>query len=196
MLTQKETAALLEILAHEDKSLETAAAAFQRAFVRADHFRVAAAMCIMIDDNLMPRMHRCVALFIIYELYKNEPPGIHPFMPFLVGMLQAQQADGKSPHERNLLCVLLATTSGGPKDVPKKTPTELAAMWKPGGELLPMPPLVRCRPRPPPPLVPGPPTTPALPPRNAPWGCARGRERAHPGRVANPLTSAFHPSRF
>ena len=68
MLTQKETQTLLEILANEDKSLETAAAAFQRAFVRADHFRVAAAMCIMIDDNLMPGMHRCVALFIIFEL--------------------------------------------------------------------------------------------------------------------------------
>lgn len=141
MLSQRETIALLDILANEDKSLESAAAAFQRAFVRADHFRVAAAMCIMIDDNLMPAMHRSVALFIIYELYKNEPPAVHPFMPFLVGLLQMQLSTDRSPrHERNLLCMLLSPS--GAKDLPKKTPTELVAMWKPDGELLPSPPLV------------------------------------------------------
>ncbi|KAL1524570.1 hypothetical protein AB1Y20_019460 [Prymnesium parvum] len=141
MLTQKETIALLDILANEDKSLEAAAATFQRTFVRADHFRVAAAMCIMIDDNLMPAMHRCVALFIIYELYKNEPPGIHPFMPFLVDLLQAQ--NGSPRHEHNLLCMLLSPS--GTKDLPKKTPAELVAVWKSDGELLPAPPLAALR---------------------------------------------------
>jgi len=145
MLTVKETAALLEILGNEDKSLETAAGAFQRAFVRADHFRVAAAMCIMIDDNLMPSMHRCVALFIIYELYKNEAPGVHPFVPFLVDMTQSLHDAGDSTplHERNVLCMLLSPT--GAKDLPKKTPAELVAIWKPGSEQLPLPPLTALR---------------------------------------------------
>uniref|UniRef100_A0A7S3FGD3 CCR4-NOT transcription complex subunit 11 n=1 Tax=Haptolina ericina TaxID=156174 RepID=A0A7S3FGD3_9EUKA len=147
MLTQKETVALLEILGNEDKSLETAAGAFQRAFVRADHFRVAAAMCIMFDDNLMPSMHRCVALFIIYELYKNEPPGVHPFMPFLVDMAQVlhDAGDSSSLHERNLLCMLLSASGAKEVSAAKKTPAELVAMWKPGAEQLPLPPLSALR---------------------------------------------------
>lgn len=145
MLTQKETIALLDILENEDKALETAAAAFQRAFVRADHFRVAAAMCIMIDDNLMPGMHRCVAVFIIHDLYKNEAPGVHPFLPFLAELLHVQHSAGSAPpHERNLLCLLL-NPAGNPlaKELPKKTPAELVAMWKADAELYPVPPLVR-----------------------------------------------------
>ena len=53
MLTLKETSALLEIL-QAAATLEAAASAFQRAFVRAEHFRVAAAVCILIEDGLLP----------------------------------------------------------------------------------------------------------------------------------------------
>ena len=45
MLSAKETAALIEILARSGDSLEASSNAFMRAFVRSDHFRVAAAMC-------------------------------------------------------------------------------------------------------------------------------------------------------
>ena len=154
MLNTKETAALLEILSNGDKSLETASAAFQRAFVRADHFRIAAAMCIMLDDNLMPSAHRCTALFIIHDLYKNEAPGVHPFMPFLVDAVQ--RSPEASLHEHNLLCVLLSGTGMAIRDnLPKKTPAELVTMWKPGGERMATPSLVTppLPPPPPPPLL-------------------------------------------
>ena len=68
MLTQKEAAALIDILA-EGKSLELAAASFQRAFVRADHFRVVAALCMMLEDNLLPAKERSTALYIVHDLY-------------------------------------------------------------------------------------------------------------------------------
>jgi len=145
MLTQKETLALLEILNNEDKSLETAAAAFQRAFVRADHFRVAAAMCVMLDDQLMLPRHCLAALYIIHDLYKNEPSGVHPFMPFLVGTLQSLQHSEEPTRlqQRNVLCLLLAQPPS--KDLPKKTPAELAAAWTPGSESPPLPNLVALR---------------------------------------------------
>ena len=62
MLTLKETAALLEIL-QTVQTLEAAALAFQRAFVRAEHFRVAAAVCVLIEDGLLPAAQRATALY-------------------------------------------------------------------------------------------------------------------------------------
>lgn len=152
MLTLKETSALLEILA-EGKSLEAASLAFQRAFVRAEHFRVAAAVCVLLEEGLLPAKQRTTALFIIHDLYKAEAPGVHPFMPFLVGMLQSPPAQ-QELRERNLLCQLLSQSPGGPvTSSAKKTPAELDATWPAtGGELLPLPNLVRqparaCAPR-------------------------------------------------
>ena len=45
-------------MARSGDSLEASSNAFMRAFVRSDHFRVAAAMCIMLEDDLMPSSHR------------------------------------------------------------------------------------------------------------------------------------------
>ena len=68
MLTLRESQTLLEILQTSGTTLEAAAIAFQRAFVRAEHFRVAAALCVLIEDGLLPRPQRPVALFIIHDL--------------------------------------------------------------------------------------------------------------------------------
>ena len=97
MLSVREVSALLEIL-QAAQSLDAAAAAFQRAFVRADHFRVSASMCILIEDGLLPLSQRTAALFIIHDLYKADPPGVHPFMPFLVGLLQSPPVELGIPH--------------------------------------------------------------------------------------------------
>ena len=155
MLSAKETAALIEILARSGDSLEASSNAFMRAFVRSDHFRVAAAMCIMLEDDLMPASHRLTALYIIHDLYKNESAAVHPFTPFLVAMVEAAAApppEGDEPRvaERNLLSSLLskgATAGGGGSatDVPKMSPAELAALWKAGAAELPLPDLAALR---------------------------------------------------
>ena len=109
MLTQKESVQLLEILSAAP--FEAAAGTFQRTFVRADHFRVAAALCLMLDDDVLRPHHRLTAMYVIHDLYKNELPSVHPFMPFLVNTLQqSPQTDAKEaqPAERKLLCLLLA----------------------------------------------------------------------------------------
>ncbi|KOO35011.1 upf0760 protein [Chrysochromulina tobinii] len=141
MLTQKEVAALVEILA-AGYSLEAAAAAFQRAFVRADHFRVAAAICMMLEDNLLPAKEVSTALYIVHDLYKSEAPVVHPFLSFLVQLLQPSSPCALQLHERNLLCLLLAQPPD--KDVGKKTPAQLETMWR-DGEQQPLPNLVQLR---------------------------------------------------
>jgi len=141
MLTQKEVAALVEILA-AGYSLEAAAAAFQRAFVRADHFRVAAAICMMLEDNLLPAKEVSTALYIVHDLYKSEAPVVHPFLSFLVQLLQPSSPCALQLHERNLLCLLLAQPPD--KDVGKKTPAQLETMWR-DGEQQPLPNQVQLR---------------------------------------------------
>ena len=146
MLSVREVSALLEIL-QAAQSLDAAAAAFQRAFVRADHFRVSASMCILIEDGLLPLKQRTAALFIIHDLYKADPPGVHPFMPFLVGLLQGPPVELEL-HERNLLCQLLSqgpSATQGREACAKKTLAELEAAWPAGGEQLPMPNLAALR---------------------------------------------------
>ena len=126
MLTQKESAQLLEILSAAP--FEAAAGTFQRTFVRADHFRVAAALCLMLDDDVLRPQHRLTAMYVIHDLYKNELPSMHPFMPFLVNTLQQlPQTDAKEaqPAERKLLCLLLVQPPS--KDLPKKAPAELSS---------------------------------------------------------------------
>ena len=140
MLSVKETQSLIEILA-SGSTLETAAAAFQRAFVRSEHFRIAAALAVLIEDGLLPQHQRTVALFIIHDLYKSELPGIHPFYPFLVGLLGSSSVELLELHERNLLCQLLTPASS--QAPAKKTAAELEAAWPTGGETLPLPNLVR-----------------------------------------------------
>ena len=58
MLTVKELNLLLPIL-HKLEALEAAAAAFQRTFVRSDHFRIGAALVAMMEDGLLPIMRKC-----------------------------------------------------------------------------------------------------------------------------------------
>lgn len=145
MLSQKEGASLLEILAQEDKGFEAASAAFQRAFQHADHFRVASAMCVLLEDGMLPSRHSLAALYIVHQLYKDAAPGVHPFMPFLVSRYsELAAAEGSeleaSVHQRNLLALLLAAPAVPlPKDLCKKSPVELCAAWRAGSEAPPAP---------------------------------------------------------
>jgi len=139
MLIVKEVATLVDIL-EQSTTLEVAASAFQRAFLRSEHFRVAAAVCVLIEDDLLPAQQRCTALFIVHDLYKSDPPGVHPFVPFLVGLLQSGRA--LPLHEHNLLCQLLTPNAMA---YSKKTPAELETVWPTGGEQLPLPNLVVLR---------------------------------------------------
>ena len=127
MLSHKESGQLLEILSAVP--FELAASNFMRTFVRADHFRVAAAMCLMLDDDVLRPHHRLTAFYVIHDLYKNELPSVHPFMPFLVATLQRSQqvtdAEAQTA-EQKLLCLLLAQPPS--KDLPKKAPDELSSL--------------------------------------------------------------------
>jgi len=124
MLSQKELQTLMEILSAVP--FEASSATFQRTFVRAEHFRIAAAMCLMLDDDMLRPHHRLTAMYVIHDLYKAETPSVHPFMPFLVATLQAQGSATEQSAEQKLLCLLLAQPPS--KDLPKKAPAELSTL--------------------------------------------------------------------
>merc|ERR1712137_690820 len=122
MLSAKDLTTLTDILKDEDKSLEVTAASIHKSFVRADHFRVACTLCILLDDNMMSSAQRLSSLFILHDLYRNEQPVMHPFFSFLIDRLISIQDTTTEVAERALLCMILGGTI---KDWPKKSPLEL-----------------------------------------------------------------------
>lgn len=147
MISSKEIVALLEVLRDEEKPLESASAAFGRAFARTEHFRVACAMCTMLVDGLIAApAQRLIALFLLHDLYRPAPPAgastaptaassaAAPFAPFLAEQL-ARAHEG-SQVEHNLLCLLLAEPPN--KDVAKRSALEIRASLA-VGEPLPLP---------------------------------------------------------
>ena len=125
MLSVKEVTALLDLLKQLDQSLESSSAAFQRTFLRADHFRVGSAICCLIEDGLLRPEQWAAALFILHDLYKSEPSGTHPFVPYLVEMLQTPPVELKLL-ERNLLAQLLVQVPGAAGPCAMQTPLETA----------------------------------------------------------------------
>lgn len=134
MLSKKELSTLLDILKEEDKPLESVVALFHRSFLRADHFRVSCAMCLLLEDGLLQPAQRLIALFILYDLYRNEHPSVHPFLPFLVESLIKEPP--LETYERNLLCILLGSAAA--KELPKKTGLEVLDSCR-NGETVAMP---------------------------------------------------------
>lgn len=210
MLTQHEAAALLTVLSAETEPLESAAAAFGRAFARADCFRVGAALCMLLEDGMLPPRHTLAALYILHSLYKSEAPGVHPFMPFLVGRCAATHASSgsggegeASAHERHLLCALLSATP--PRELPQRSPAELCAAW--GAGAVPPPPLpdldalrrrapwnppARLAPPPPPRLPLSPSLSDAAPP-NPPLSARRATYAERDARVPEVVRVGISP---
>mmetsp|Transcript_19395 Transcript_19395/g.50039 ORF Transcript_19395/g.50039 Transcript_19395/m.50039 type:complete len:434 (-) Transcript_19395:136-1437(-) len=133
----KELTALLEVLKEDEKPFEVVSQAFQRAFGRSDHFRIACALCAMLTDGLITApAQRLVALFLLYDLYRGEPAATHPFLEFLAEQLTRAQSGPGSRVEHNLLCLLLADPPN--KDLSKRSALEIRATLG-AGEPLPPP---------------------------------------------------------
>lgn len=133
----KELSALLELLKEEEKPLEAVSQAFHRAFGRADHFRVACALCAMLTDGLIASAaQRLVGLFLLHDVYRGEPPATHPFLEFLAEQLARAQGGAGGRVEHNLLCLLLADPPN--KDLSKRSALEIRASLG-AGEPLPLP---------------------------------------------------------
>jgi hypothetical protein len=149
MISSKEIVALLDVLRDEEKPLESASAAFGRAFARTEHFRVACAMCTMLVDGLIAApAQRLIALFLLHDLYRSASPtgaqtaspaansSAAPFLPFLAEQLGRAHEGSGSQVEHNLLCLLLAEPPN--KDVAKRSALEIRASLA-VGEPLPLP---------------------------------------------------------
>lgn len=137
MISSAELTVLLGVLKDEDKPLEAVGAAFAKAFPRADHFRLACAMCALLVDGLITLpTQRLAALFVLHDLYRAEPLASQPFLPFLVEQLGRAQEGPSARVEHNLLCLLLADPPN--KDMPKRSALEIRASLA-AGEPLPVP---------------------------------------------------------
>ncbi|CAB3999779.1 CCR4-NOT transcription complex subunit 11-like, partial [Paramuricea clavata] len=91
-LSSKELSLLLSILSEDNlsqSSFEGIASTFHHTFQRQDHFRVGSALMLLLQQpDLLPAPSQRVSiLFLLYEMYKTEPPQNNPFVTFFLQLL-------------------------------------------------------------------------------------------------------------
>jgi hypothetical protein len=92
MLSAKELDTVLSVLSDDEKSFEVIATRFVKAFSRLNQFKVACTLCILLEDNvsvgLLQLSQRLAALFVLFDLHKNEPIRHNPFLEFLLQCIE------------------------------------------------------------------------------------------------------------
>lgn len=110
MLSAKELGNLLNVLGEEDKPLEYISSQFHKTFAKAEQFKVACCLYLLLQDNLLPKLaNRIAAFWILFDSYKGEPIASNPFLPIIVDTLQ--QKESLEAPERNFLMQLLGSPS-------------------------------------------------------------------------------------
>ncbi|XP_002131305.2 CCR4-NOT transcription complex subunit 11 [Ciona intestinalis] len=144
-LSLKELSNLLGFLQEEEianQQFESFSPALQKAgFNKQDHFRVGSSVVLLLQHkDLLPGQHqRLAAIYLLFDMYKNEPMAANPFAPVFIHLLQPGGQDEQSsknhsyptafgkipaltPQEKSFLSQLVA---GPNKDLLKKSPTTI-----------------------------------------------------------------------
>lgn len=121
-LTNEELISLLKLLSDEKQSLDGAESAFQRTFSQHDHFKVGCVLCTLLQDRLLTRTQRVMALWILAEAFRSSQNSATPFLPFL---LEAAEASEESAEKRFVLRLL--TWDSSLRDVSRKTAAAVLA---------------------------------------------------------------------
>jgi hypothetical protein len=100
MLPLKDFSSLIALLSDEDKPFEILIGQFQRLFPKAEQFKVCCCIYFLLKDSLLSKItSRMVALYILYEIYKNDKDNLgiaaNPFFPIFLDVLQ-------NPHSETL----------------------------------------------------------------------------------------------
>ncbi|XP_033102375.1 CCR4-NOT transcription complex subunit 11-like [Anneissia japonica] len=136
----KEVTTILNILSEEsvnNTSFENLAHAFHEAFPKSEHFNVGTFLVLLLHnpDFLPTGPQRLTALFLLWEMYRNEPIGSNPFAPIFVHLLgNLEDAHNGlnlmppiSQSEKYFLSQILDVTSPS-RELFKKVPRQIVAM--------------------------------------------------------------------
>ncbi|XP_014775637.1 CCR4-NOT transcription complex subunit 11 [Octopus bimaculoides] len=142
-LSLNDLASLLSVLSEDSTKSQTfdnLASTFHHYFQKADHFKVGMALVLLLQNrDLLPNpTQKLAAIFLLYEMYRNEPAANNPFAPVFVHLLKAtpeNQDVGQndlhwaispiSASERYFLCQLISSPV---KEMFKKTPLQVIQM--------------------------------------------------------------------
>ncbi|CAE1285985.1 CCR4-NOT transcription complex subunit 11 [Acanthosepion pharaonis] len=142
-LTLNDLASLLSVLSEDStqtQTFEVLVSTFHHYFQKADHYKVGTALVLLLQNrDLLPNpTQKLVAVFLLYEMYKNEPVVNNPFAPVFVHLLKAPPENQEtiqqdlhwaippiSSSERYFLCQLFTNPV---KEMFKKTPLQVIQM--------------------------------------------------------------------
>ncbi|XP_002164471.1 CCR4-NOT transcription complex subunit 11 [Hydra vulgaris] len=129
-LSIKELTSLLSILSEEavsgSSSFEVIANALHHYFGPNDYFRVGMALLIMYQQpDLLPDPNQRVSvLFLLYEMYRNQPVVKNPFVRLFIHLLDDSKNANISKQEKIFLYQLL-TSPALTRELLKKTPRQI-----------------------------------------------------------------------
>ncbi|GAQ83395.1 hypothetical protein KFL_001460200 [Klebsormidium nitens] len=111
MLTAGESAALIDVL-QDERSFSENLKAFKETFAPRRRLQACRALVILLEDHLVLQpAQRLVALFVVFDLYKEDERPDHPFLPFLI---QAA-TDKQSPTVERAHLIQLLTRPPSPE---------------------------------------------------------------------------------
>ncbi|PAA89057.1 hypothetical protein BOX15_Mlig004161g2 [Macrostomum lignano] len=140
-LSSKELGNLMSLLTLDqcaNNTFENIGQQVQKYFTKQDGFKVGTALVLLLQNpDLLPnRMQQLVALYLLWELTRVDPPNVNPFQPAFVYAMRSDENDTRHfrvpclpLQERVLLYSLLQSThaSGQPsRELLKKTPQQIA----------------------------------------------------------------------
>lgn len=78
-IKQQEKQQLLDILSSDNKTFEQCLQQFNHKFSRNQLFKTCCNICYLLEGNMLTKMQRIIAFYILYKVYNNESFKVTPF---------------------------------------------------------------------------------------------------------------------
>jgi len=114
MLSPQELETLLNLLKESNKSFESIATSFYKAFPKSEQFKAGCAICMLLQDGLLTQTQRLVGFYLLYDIYRNESLPTTPFVPIVLETVERTT----DLVERRFLLQFLTSP---PKELPKQS---------------------------------------------------------------------------
>mmetsp|Transcript_51498 Transcript_51498/g.129200 ORF Transcript_51498/g.129200 Transcript_51498/m.129200 type:complete len:457 (+) Transcript_51498:68-1438(+) len=114
LLTAEELDLLMRLLSESKIPLEAFAAQFSRTFAKADHFKIASGIYILLSHaDLLTPTQRLVGLYLVFSLYESngQVARMNPFFPLFLHFLRSSPAIGTTAYRERVFAWLLCSHS-------------------------------------------------------------------------------------
>lgn len=103
MLEPAETQKLITIISNTQKTFEECLKWFQKLFNKSKYFCAGYMLCYFLEEDMLNKTQRVIAIFLLNEMYKNVKILTTPFYPILLKNILQQRTKPNSRAEIQIL---------------------------------------------------------------------------------------------